>query len=99
MPPACGGCGHVSSEFWQFEPTAVTSSAAELHIKKLFSVVCGRERRTNLPIDPAPCMKSLLLRQWPRYEGMVDFVVELLTRINYEYFCTWMCKQKEFVTI
>ena len=40
MPPARG---HVSSEFWQFEPTAVTSSAAELHIKKLFSV-CGRER-------------------------------------------------------
>ena len=40
MPPARG---RVSSEFWQFEPTAVTSSAAELHIKKLFSV-CGRER-------------------------------------------------------
>ena len=41
MPPATAR-GHVSSEFWQFEPTAVTSSAAELHIKKLFSV-CGRE--------------------------------------------------------
>ena len=78
MPPARG---HVSSEFWQFEPTAVTSSAAELHIKKLFSV-CGRERERGTaaavsrePIDPAPCMKSLLLRQWPRYDGMVDFVM------------------------
>ena len=49
MPPASG---HVPSEFWQFEPTAVTSSAAELHIKKLFSV-CGREGREP-PIGDRP---------------------------------------------
>ena len=84
----------LQSEFWQFESLAVTSSAAELHIKKLFSV-CGREREregtaavSREPIDPAPCMKSLLLRQWPRYEGMVDFVVELFIGLNSEYFCT-----------
>ena len=88
MPPACGGCGHVSSEFWQFEPTAVTSSAAELHIKKLFSVVCGRERRNepsplapNPPIDPAPLHEVSSPRGSARHVDLRGRIVELFVRL------------------
>ena len=66
MPPATAR-GRVPSEFWQFEPTAVTSSAAELHIKKLFSV-CGREGRDERGKGTAAVSRGQADRPRPLHE-------------------------------